>query len=312
MPPGQHQAQQAHHRDAFIDEEAHVALRLGQHERLLQSVQRLARLALRTLGQRGEDQDLQLAAQPPLRPGMGAEAVEEPQGFLWLALGEQHACQGECAGLLLIGGRRLVRVGPPFAPARHRLHLSLGQPPAHLGGLGLDQEPCVPLLLGQGHGLREQGTRRILLPPCLSDAGLHDRGQAEHASPQQGTAHKRGGLGEGACQLRLCHLEGVPFIEERSLPDGGFDGVFAAFGRALPHLLIALGGLVELALQGQHIAEQHGVDQQPIHVARPLMQRACLHQRLPGRLRLAHEPVAATYDARAHTAHEQLPRRQER
>src|SRR5947209_7165511 len=90
-PPGQHQAQQARQRDAFIDEEAYVALWLGQHEGLLQGVQGLARLALTTVGQRARRQDLQLAAQPPLRPGMGAQAVEEPQGFLWLALRDQYA-----------------------------------------------------------------------------------------------------------------------------------------------------------------------------------------------------------------------------
>src|SRR5947207_3059410 len=137
------------------------------------------------------------------------------------------ACSGCSASRTLSSWRTYVAPDLPFP----------------LDSLRLGQEPCMPLLLGQGHGLREQGTRRIVLLLCLSDAGLHDRGQAEHASPQQGTAHERGGLGEGACQQRLCLLEGVPFIEERRLPDGGFDGAFAAFGRALPHLLIALGGL---------------------------------------------------------------------
>src|SRR2546421_4129593 len=253
FPPGGYLPQQVHHRYAFIDEEAHVALRLGQSERLLEELGGLSALSQRVLSERAEHQDLQLAREPPLGAGKNAEAVQQPQGLLWLALAKQHPREREGARLVLRAGRPVVGAHPRVAPARHGLLLSVRQPEAHLGGLGLREETAVLPLPGHGHSLPKQRTGRLVLPPRLPDPGLDEIDQAERAAGEERTGDERLGLVEDARQVLLGSLEGVPFIEDTSLPDAGIDGIFAAFCRGLDHLLIALRRLVEPALGGEYV-----------------------------------------------------------
>ena len=111
--------------------------------------------------------------------------------------------------------------------------------------------------------------------------------------------------------MRLGSLEGVPFIQDASLPDAGIDGIFAAFCRGLDHLLIALRRLVEPALGGEYVGLQVHVDQQSRQGAALLMQPVRLQKPLPGQLHLAQEEMAAAQDARAQTAGAQVAVRHE-
>ena len=71
------QLQQRRHRRPLVDEDADVALRLGQVERARQRRERRRRVADGVVGERLDDQDVDDAARPPPVLGRGQQAIQE-------------------------------------------------------------------------------------------------------------------------------------------------------------------------------------------------------------------------------------------
>jgi hypothetical protein len=113
--------EQRGHRRSFIDEDAYVSLRLGQHKRLLQCLDRSCSFILCLMSQCLENQDFDDAVRPSGSGRCYEHPVEQCQGLVQAArgvgfgAGDEYAGEGEVLLLARVG--RVCDIAIAVGPA---------------------------------------------------------------------------------------------------------------------------------------------------------------------------------------------------